>query len=371
MKQLPIAYLHSVQHTIFKIVHLIDRLEPGGAERILLTQSALFAAKGHTVHIMTTVSKGKLALQIHPEVKLLVLHRKWKYNPIKIWQLNRLLRQYNIIHIHGYHNMRYIWLALQIGGIKAKIFYQEHHGAYDETFAVGKEQKKILRTINFIAVSQSIVAWAIKQVELPTQQVFLLQNIILKHESKVQTVQATDTLQLLITANFTENKNILFAIELLHYAMQQSQKNMHLTIIGHVNDEAYYHSVLRYIDTHQLTKAITIKTGITNVQEQLYQYDMALHCSIFESGPLVLIEYLAHGLPFIASKTGEVVQQIQNDFPEFVAEDMSVEKWCDKIRNLATQNQNHLEEKMHACFDKHYSTEVYYQKCLHIYQDGV
>ncbi len=352
-------------------MHIIDRLESGGAERILLTQSALFAAKGHSVDIITTVAKGKLSSLIHKDVRLIVLHRKWKYNPIKILQLNRLLRQYDVLHIHGYHNMRYVWLAMQMGGIKGKTFYQEHHGAYNETFAVGKEQKKILQSINFIAVSHSITTWANKQLMLPKRQIFLLQNTILKQEGLKQTHRFNDTIQLLITANFTENKNILFAIDVLKYSIQQSKRNMHLTIIGHINDEAYYHRVLTYIDAHQLIKNITIKTDITNVQEHLYQYDMALHCSIFESGPLVLIEYLAQGLPFIASNTGEVVWQIQNDFPEFIAEEMNVEKWYDKIRNLAMQNQTLLEEKMYACFAKHYSTEVYYQKCQHIYKNGV
>lgn len=355
---------------MYKIVHIIDRLEPGGAERILLTQAALFAEKGHGVHIITTVYAGLLATQIHPDVMLHVLHRKWKYNPLKIWQLHQLLRHYDIIHIHGYHNMRYVWLALQIGGIKAKIFYQEHHGAYDETFAVGREQKKILRDINFIAVSQSIAAWASKQVQLKAHQIFLLQNIILKQQELKQPVHYNDTMQLLITANFTENKNILFAIDVLRYAMQQGKRNMHLTIIGHINDRAYYHRVIQYINANHLPKAITIKTDITNVQEQLHQYDIALHCSVFESGPLVLIEYLAQGLPFIAANTGDVVQQIQYELPEFIAADRCIENWYSKLQIIAAQNKNHLQEKMEACFDKHFSPEVYYQKCISIYRDG-
>lgn len=355
---------------MYSIVHVIDILQAGGAERVLITQAALFASKGHRVAVIATVSRGKLADQIPAKVQLHVLNRKWKYNPYKILQLYTLLRQYEVIHIHSYHNFRYAQLAMKIPGIRGKIFYQEHHGGYNAETPASIEQKRLLRPVNFIAVSQNIAAWARLQVGIPVEKIALMPNIVLKEETRARENKDEDITQLLITANFTPNKNILFALELLHIARQKTTRNLHLTIVGNLNNPAYYRQVLQYIEQNNLSQVVTVRNDITNIQQLLPQFDFALHCSTFESGPLVLIEYMAQRLPFLTSNTGQVVQQIQEDLPELIMNETNAQHWCNRLIEMLQTDKKILQKKMNDCFYKYYSPDQYYHMCLNIYELG-
>lgn len=354
----------------YKIAHVIDMLQPGGAERVLLTQATLFSANGHQFDIITTVTPGKLAEQIPQGVNLYTLNRKWKYNPCKIIQLFLLLRQYEIIHIHSYHNFRYAQLALQLPGVRGKIFYQEHHGGYNVSNPASAEQKRLLKRVNFIAVSQDIAVWAVQQAGVPVDRISLLPNIVLKETICTDATVCEAATHLLITANFTPNKNILFAIDILHFARQETNQNLHLTIVGNINDEAYYNLVLQSIEQKKLSQAVTIRTDLLKIQPVLPRFDLAIHCSKYESGPLVLVEYMAQGLPFLTTNTGQVVQQIKEDLPEFIINEFDAATWCNRLLEVTGADKKILQKRMENCFYKYYSPDQYYTNCLNIYKRG-
>lgn len=357
-----------MQNGLYKIVHVIDMLQPGGAERVLLTQAGLFASKGHSVHIIATVHPGKLAAQKPPGVKLHVLNRKWKYNPLIVLRLYLLLRKFEVIHIHGYHNLRYAHLALKLPGISAKVFYQEHHGWYNASKPASAEQKRLLRHVHFIAVSQDIANWASLQAGIPLHKISLLPNIVMRQKVAAYAPKQNDVMQLLITSNFSPNKNILFALELLQLARQKTNRNLHLTIAGNLNDAAYHRQVIQHIEQNKLSQVVTIRTDITNIQQVLSQFDLALHCATFESGPLALIEYMAQGLPFLTTNTGQVVQQIKEDLPEFIMNEPDAEIWYNRLTEIINSDKKIWQKRMNDCFDKYYSADQYYYQCLQIYE---
>ena len=74
--------------------------------------------------------------------------------------------------------------------------------------------------------------------------------------------------------------------------------------------------------------------GITNIYEVLSEYSLAIHSSKVETGALVLIEYLNAQPPFIAHKTGDVAEVICDDLPIFIASNLDMNTWIDKILNV-------------------------------------
>ena len=74
------------------------------------------------------------------------------------------------------------------------------------------------------------------------------------------------------------------------------------------------------ISSKNLDNNISIIQNCYNIEDRLTHYQLALHSSKLEAGPLVLLEYLSQGVPFLSFKTGEVVDKIKEmDFqePEF------------------------------------------------------
>lgn len=74
--------------------------------------------------------------------------------------------------------------------------------------------------------------------------------------------------------------------------------------------------------------------GIINIYEVLSKYSLAIHPSKVETGPLMLIEYLNAQPPFIAHKTGDVGEEICDDLPIFIASNLDMNTWIDKIGEI-------------------------------------
>jgi glycosyltransferase involved in cell wall biosynthesis len=99
---------------------------------------------------------------------------------------------------------------------------------------------------------------------------------------------------------------------------------------------------------------------------------MAIHTSLSETGPLVLLEYMANGLPFVTSNTGEVVDQIRDELPDLIVSTFNEEDWIEKIIALENEiqiNGQFINRKLKELFNKKFSPEKYIEQCLKIYQN--
>src|SRR5205085_9781365 len=130
-----------MQDRKFKIAQIMDRLHIGGAERVVVMLSNLLQQHGQTVKVITTVTPGPLAKQLHKEIKQVTLNRKWKWNPVTMRRLINEIKDYDIIHVHSSHNLRYLYLSGKLYGLKKPIFFHEHYGEIHVDKSVRWHQK--------------------------------------------------------------------------------------------------------------------------------------------------------------------------------------------------------------------------------------
>jgi glycosyltransferase involved in cell wall biosynthesis len=350
------------------VVQVIDMLNAGGAERVLVTLSNILHDYGHKVKVITTVTTGALSSQLNVGIELQSLNRKWKWNPVTMYKLVRAVKDFDVIHVHSRHNLRYFLLAKSLFGLKKKIFYQEHHGYRVNTKATALE-KKLFTSTNFIAVSESLKQWAIKEAGVNAANTFVLPNIVGK-ENNLSAPMQTGNISLVIVSNFVPVKNLEFAIEVFDL-LNKKDKNSRLSIIGAIADKEYYDKVISLIRKKNIEQFITIITACTSVQHLLPQFHLAIHTSKSESGPLVLIEYMAQSLPFITYNTGEVANQLKQDLPEFIMQNFDADEWTQQITVLLQMDRKILQDRLQNIFEKNYSIDTYYKKCVLIYSLGL
>ncbi len=352
------------------IVQIIDQLNVGGAEKMLATLSNLLNRNGHKVKVITTVKPGPLAAQLNKEIEFFCLNRKWKWNPFTMYHLIQQVKGFDIIHVHSSFNLRYYLLASKLFFFNKIVFYHGHYGnVVNEN--IKWHQQMLYKKVVFIAVSNVMKEWAIKKLHLSAKNVFVLPNIVIREDAGKPIIKKNDVIKIVLVSNFLPNKNIEFAIEILEKLSMPDERKFQLTIIGKPSDKNYFQSIQQLIQKKNLQSSIDIITDCNDVQPLLSQFHFALHTAISESGPLVLLEYLAQGLPFVASNTGEVVQQIKNDFPELIAESFNINEWINKIESLLTKDLLHLTSKMQTVFNKIFSAEKYYETCINIYTAGL
>jgi glycosyltransferase involved in cell wall biosynthesis len=173
--------------------------------------------------------------------------------------------------------------------------------------------------------------------------------------------------ELLLVSNFRPSKNIEFAIELFE-VLKKIESTYRLTIIGQVADKEYHENIKDLISKKGLKKDIEIVRNCSNIQPFLHQFDFALHTAVSESGPLVLIEYMAQGLPFLTYNTGEVVEEIKSKIPLAVMNSFEKAEWVSRIQTLISLPFDDLCHKFTNVYDHYFSTEAYYKKLMDIYQ---
>lgn len=352
----------------YSVVQVTDQLNVGGAEQIVVMLANLLQAHGHSSAVVTTVAPGPLAAKLHPAVQLTSLQRGWKWNPVTMYKLIMVLKGFDVVHVHAAYNLRYVYLASRLFFLNKRVFYHEHYGNAVNTIPNALQQYIFAHTC-FIAVSNRLAAWAKSVLKLPENNVFVLPNTIVKSgESKPH--QPGETWRLCMVGNILPNKNTGFALKLIQ-ALQQKGQPVHLTVIGKNADEKYYQQLSHFINGNNLQQSVAFKTDCDDVQSILHQFDAALHCSFSESGPLVLVEYLAQGLPFVTFNTGEVAEQLQPHLPHFILPGFDIEKWVQAIAHIMTLNRQQTASRFDRLYQQYFSPQTYYQQCIAIYNKGL
>lgn len=348
-----------------KVLQVIDKLNVGGAERVSIDLTILLSRQPEvTVSFLCLLDKGELDFElIDKNIELLYLKRPFRYHIQSFIRLVRILNQYDIIHVHSRHVLRYVGLTHFLPSFlkKYKIVFHDHYGNIENDSHLSDYMRFcISKCKTYIGVSQTLISWAKKMnVKVP---LFILSNIILKPE--VLDVKKK-TASIIVVGNFRKQKNYEFLIAL----MDVLPHDICVDVYGKPVDINYYEFIVNLIEEKKLGKRIRIVTNEKNVLPLLTNYNLAVHCAQSETGPLVCIEYLLKKLPFVMYETGEVSKQVKTKTDALSVADYDLEKWRIQIMKLIYDVNYRVEviNDMISIYDNYYCEEKYIQKCLKIY----
>lgn len=340
-----------------KIVHIIDSVDVGGAENVMINLCNLLNNKKIDVSILLISNKKcNLIDSIHKDIPIIILNRKSKYDLNSWYNFSKHLRRFDIAHVHMRHNFSFTTLINKFFICDTKIILHDHYGSIEFDKTIPKFFCSFLKPNYYIGVSKLLTNWAKQNLKISAKNVFLLGNTIEKKTPKHIKIN-NDEKHYVSIGNIKPVKNQLFAIQLM------SNLNGDLTFFGRIQDEDYYKKLLSEIKKLGLEKKIYFITNENNIQNRLYEFDLGIHTAISESGPLVLIEFLAQNLPFVSYKTGYVSDILIEEIPNFFLDNFDTKKWIEIINKNNKKNQN-----LEALFDKYFSPEKYVNDCLKIYQ---
>lgn len=335
-----------------KILQVIDRLEAGGAERLLISITHLLAGRNISVGVLLFNDGGALDKELDSRVEVHLLNRTNKFNLFTLYKAHSICKQYDIVHAHLRHVYAYIRMAQLLFGGKYKLLLHDHAAI---TSHAPVRMRGIFKPRYYIGVNEEQTNWAINTIGVEQHNVFLLQNTVLAKGLSSNTRSGSK--KAIMVANIRQVKNIEFAISLC------KSMGWQLDIYGNIIEQEYYNKLTALAGDD---KRINIITGITAFSGLYGKYELAIHCSPKETGPLVLIEYLAAGLPFIAYQTGSAADAIAAELPHLFMQHFEQEQWERRIGEIVQNNE--LPRQMQELYKKNFNPEDYINKCLQIYQ---
>jgi len=339
-----------------KVLHIIDQLNIGGAERVAVDLANLLYSSGE-IQIDICILEGPSELD-----KYLVdgIHMKYLYRSKNgklrtLLRLKNLIKQYDIIHVHMRHVYKFVALSNIINS--NKIILHDHFGSIRIDKSVSFLLKNIFPPEFYIGVSNELLDWAQESFKAKGHY-YLLQNTIVSFDEFISNKKND---RCVVIGNIKPVKNQLFILKLLKH------NGFDVDFYGEIQDEVYFEELQDFIKDNSLEDRVEFISGISNVQQRISNYAFGLSASKSESGPLVLLEYLAQGIPFVSFKTGSVSDVLFDEYPSMFCDSFELNQWKNKIYEIKEFTPKFCKN----LFKTKFNPNTYRLRCIEVYNEIV
>jgi glycosyltransferase involved in cell wall biosynthesis len=301
------------------VLHVVQSFDLGGAERMAVELANRASRSDVRPAVLATRGDGPLRAEVGEDVPVLVLGRHRRWDPRCLAAFRSFVRAHRIelVHSHGPGPLQYSTAALLSGAMRRPHVYHDHHARENAL----QPEPQLATRLAFragltavIGVNRLACAWADGRLGWPQRRSFVLRNgidptrFLRARPAPIRDefgIPDSDLLVVMV-ANFREQKDHLTALQAL--ATCRSRRRLRLLFLGgEVADTGGYEGRAREAAEQLGVADRVIFGGVRpNIPEILAACDGGLFASHRESGPLVLLEYMAAGLPFASSRVGEV-----------------------------------------------------------------
>jgi len=347
-----------------RILLVYDQLNTGGTEKLFVMMANLLHRNGQDVRVVLLKGAAALDFEIDTAIPIVYLHRKNKFSLFKMQQLSKECKKADIIHLHSYYNWRYFYISsilFRMG--KGRMILHEHSDMKQLKWI----DKFVLPEIDAFIAVHPLQEYKAHEAGVSQHKIFLLPNIVSRSNTlKPSSIKKN---RFIMVGNFRREKYYQLAIEIL----RKLPASIHIDIYGNINDKEYYKELQQTIKENGLQQRITFITGENNVSEHFHKYDLALHTANNETGPLVVLEYLAAGLPFFISSAGQSPALIARHNPKLVISSYNSNVWLQAILKFYAMSEDahhDLLQQMEATAARLLSAETYYATLMEIYKEA-
>ena len=294
------------------VLHVIDALALGGAERMLVEIANASHADGMRVSVCVTRSGTQLASRLEPGIELLVLGRTRTAEVRPLVRLARWIRRnaVDVVHCHGKSSFSLVALLTASRAISTPVVYHDHHGLEIDA-RIPWWLPLARRTLAaYVAVYPGGLDWA-RRAGVPDAQRHLIPNALDLARVARQVVTGTplpasSRSRLVYVGGMRREK----AIDVLLDAIARVKAPVVLNLIGGDADPAYAAACRARAAEPDLEGKVVFLGPREDALALAATADLAVHSSRSESGPLVLAEYAACGVPFVSTNVGGVADEL-------------------------------------------------------------
>lgn len=307
-----------------RVLMMTDSLGSGGAERVAVDIANSLDRDRYRVWFCATRVGGPLEARLDDDVDVTILGRVATWDLRKLVTFARLVRRQRIdvIHTHGRGTMKFVALARSLRLIDVHHVFHDHFGwlHLDRGADRGLRTAMLSQVDAYLGVDSRLCAWALDTVGLPAARVNLMRSgVDFARFDGVEPVNIRTELELsddsvvaVMAANFRPQKDHPTLFRAMALLDPEFRRRMQLVIVGSTTaDDEYFAGCAEMIGRLGLGDSVHLYGPSDNVPGLLAAADFAVLSSKNETGPLVVLEYMAAGLPFVATDTGEITRAVR------------------------------------------------------------
>lgn len=301
-----------------KVLHLINSLAAGGAEKLLVDTTIGYYNRGITMDVLLLNddnSPFKDKLKNYPNIHIYVLGDNNVYNPKLIFHLHHHFKNYDIVHVHLFPSLYWAAFARFLNGGKYKMILTEHstNNKRRNNPLFRFVERIIYKQYNFIIPISDSATLNLKQ-HLGSSfnnikkinngiDLKILENAVAYRKRSLNLDE--DDFILIQVSSFRypkDQKTVIRALDIL-------PKDIHLLLVG---DGPLQH------ENRQLTADLKLEDRVhflnlrSDVPQLLKTADIVILSSHYEGLSLSSVEGLASGKPFIATDVPGLKEVVEN-----------------------------------------------------------
>ncbi|REC49606.1 glycosyltransferase [Chryseobacterium pennipullorum] len=301
-----------------KVLHVITSLKTGGAERLVTDSIPLYQAKGidtDVVILQDEKTSFRNELEKKTSGKLVFLTKGSVYNPLLIFRLIPLLKQYDVVHAHLFPVLYWVVLAKWLGRSDTPIIYTEH------STNNGRRNNPFLKYIERFIYSKLSAIGCISKGTKDELLNHLNKDLNVRKINngidllRFKNVSAMDREQYI---DFEKDAKIL--IQVSSFREQKDQKTLITALINLpypiklllVGDGPLKNELIDYTQKLKLENRVIFLGNREDIPELLKISDIVILSSKVEGFGLAIVEGMAAGKPVIASNIIGVSEIVDN-----------------------------------------------------------
>jgi glycosyltransferase involved in cell wall biosynthesis len=360
-----------------RILHIIESLELGGAEKVVVTLANAMAQR-HEVSVCCARRIGDLAKELSPTIPVYCLRGRNGNDYRLPFRLTALARRerFDIIHSHNWS----LFVEAAVAGAWSKTPALVHtvHGAYlahrpTLTGALKRsvrhhlERRMAHRFRRVATVSNEIARYVLQEVGLPADKVVTVHNGIadtpaLPGRPKAGTGQGVTFITTGRLALVKNHSLLLRAFGLV----VRSDPRARLVIVG---DGPEREALAALTQGLELGSAVSFLGFRTDVRQQLAQADVFVLTSRYEGISIALLEAMQTGLPAVTTRVGGLPEMIVDGVTGLLVEPDDAEGIAAAMLRLAASPElrSQMGQRGRALQASQFSLRAMVERYLQIY----
>lgn len=344
-----------------KVLHIITSLHTGGAEKLVVEFAARFRELGHEVGVVVfngADTPFMKRLEGNVDVKIYKLGTS-VYNPLYIFRLLKIIRQYDIIHTHNTSPQIYAAIANLI--CRKTLITTEHNTTnrrrnwwwykwidrwvykqYDKIICISDKAEENLR--NYLGVHSSNVDDNSK-LNKKVLTIYNGVNIEAFHSASVneELRKGISRFVVVMVAAFRPQKD---QDTLVKAIAKLPKEKFALWLVG---DGERIDSIKQLVADLKVSDSVTFFGNRTDVPQILHTADIIVMSTHYEGLSLSNIEGMAAGKPFVASDV-DGIHEVTKDYGVLVPHG-DPEKLAEVIKDLS-EDKAYYENVATRCYER-------------------
>ena len=353
------------------VMHLIDSLSTGGAERVAVNMVNTLNHNGIKTYLCATRKEGPLKTFIVHADQYLFLNRKSSLDVRALSQLIRFIKKNHITILHAHSSSYFIAVLAKIMIRSVKVVWHDHYGLSDQL----ESRKSIFIRLGSLffdavfSVNTLLKQWAERKLFVRQSRICFLANYA--DLGDYHSDWHPDRLarhNILCLANLRPQKDhhtLLDAFRKIKVECQDAS----LYLVGKDNQDAYSESLKKKVEDWKL-KDVYFMGEQTDVLLFLEKASIGVLSSTSEGLPIALLEYGLAGLPVICTDVGECRLVLMDGRAGWLVSPDDAEHFAKAIKNALSDSDKAKEfaSKLTINVQQHFSGTSALHQLLRIYK---